>query len=139
MVPVGVLFPECSVERTPVQAQYGNTRGSLAPTVPWSQEPGSVFECGKGSLCQTEFHGYAYRDRPVPPRKNDKLYHHRQVNLTELVLLDAFVCRQDDFLVLLWILTDYWIWERFLVRIRQFICPLNNSLYTILEQGHLVS
>lgn len=55
MIPVKVLFPECSLERTPAHAQHGNTRDSLAPMVPWSQEPGVVLEWRiRGPLCQGE-------------------------------------------------------------------------------------
>lgn len=79
----------------------GNTRGSLALIGPWSQGTGEVIN------------DYSYRDKPVPERKNDDDI--TTVNVKGWVALDVFVDRQDHILVLCWIHTDFWIWERFLV------------------------
>lgn len=46
-----------------------------------------VLECGEGvSSNQTEVHDYPYRDRPVPPRKNDS-----DVTTDQLTWEDTFL------------------------------------------------
>lgn len=97
---------------------------------PWPQwchglKSPEVLECGEGSLlCQTEAHGHSHQDRPVPLRKNDNDTNKEQLTWEDGFSLRSICLQTHCFLVILWILRNFSIWERDLVRVSQINHPL---------------